>query len=182
MDPAPSRVTFIINSRYNYRAVGDPVVFGDHILLHNEKYNQFLNCSEDIAIDQSPILDLQSEFRPPSPLRKPHPTTYFRRFEANMSPNFSKWQVINYRQYKSQNEHLRLLYSGDVISLKHAETAGLLCYDEQSEKRPGNPVYVRIFKGQEVMENLTTHSLFEVQIHNLQYNETFNQLGYRLMW
>jgi hypothetical protein len=85
LDPAPSRVTFMLHSRYNYRAEGDGVVFGDHILLYNQKYNQFLNCSEEICLDQSPRLDLQSEYRPKSPLRKPHPLTYFRRFEANMS-------------------------------------------------------------------------------------------------
>ena len=161
-DPAPSRVTFILQSRYQYRAEGDCVVFGDHILLYNQKYNQFLNCSEEICLDQSPRLDLPSEYRPKSPLRKPNPLTFFRRFEANMSQNFAKWQIINYRQYKSKNEYKRLLFSGDVISLKHAETAGLLCYDEQSEKRKGEPLYVRIFKGNDEMENLTTHSLFEI--------------------
>lgn len=56
----------------------------------------------------------------------------------------------------------RLLFSGDIVSLKHAETAGLLTFDEQSEKRRGEPLYVRIFKGNDEMENLTTHSLFEV--------------------
>ena len=99
-----------------------------------------------------------------------------------MSQNFAKWQVINYRQYKGESEIKRLLFSGDVVSLKHAETAGLLCYDEQSEKRKGNPLYVRIFKGSDEMENLTTHSLFEIQIHHIDYQETFDQLGYKLMW
>ena len=51
-EPAPSRVTFMLYSRYNYRAEGDGVVFGDHILLYNSKYNQFLNCSEEICLDQ----------------------------------------------------------------------------------------------------------------------------------
>ena len=34
-EPAPSRVTFMLQSRYKYRAMGDDVVFGDHILLFN---------------------------------------------------------------------------------------------------------------------------------------------------
>jgi len=182
-EPAPSRVTFVLQSRYKYRAYGEPVVFGDHILLYNQKYNQFLNCSEEVIIDQLSRVDLPSEHRPKSPLRKPSPISFFRRFEANMSQNFSKWQVINYRQIRHAAERRRFLFSGDVISLKHAETAGLMCHDDQSYKKRGEPVYVRIYKGNDAeTENLTTHSLFEITIHKLDFQETYNQMGGCFRW
>lgn len=38
-EPSPQRVTFFIHSRYKYRQLGDEIVFGDHILLYNVKYN-----------------------------------------------------------------------------------------------------------------------------------------------
>lgn len=78
-----------------------------------------------------------------------------------MSSNFYKWQVISYRQEKNRldsNKHF--IFSGQVITLWHAETGGVLCYDELSSKKKGNPCYVRIFKGLDEADKITTNCLF----------------------
>lgn len=91
-----------------------------------------------------------------------------------MSQNYFKWQVVNYRQLKFPEERDRFIFSGDVISLKHAETGGLLCYDEYSKKRLGDPAYVRIYKGTEQTDAITTNNLFLIEMHIQDYNEIMN--------
>lgn len=59
-----------------------------------------------------------------------------------------------------------------MIRLKHAETGGYLCYDDLSKKKPGNPAYVRIFKGQDLNDRKTTNNLFEIEAHDDVKNET----------
>ena len=73
---------------------------------------------------------------------------------------------------KSDNEVKKYLFSGDVIMLKHAETAGYLCFDDQSAKRAGEPMYVRIYKGSDDSDIVTTNNLFEIEQHNSLYNDT----------
>lgn len=60
----------------------------------------------------------------------------------------------------------RFIFSGDVVRLKHAETSGYLCHDDQSKKKVGDPVYVRIFKGTDEGDVHTTNNLFEIEAHN----------------
>lgn len=67
------------------------------------------------------------------------------------------------------------VYSGDVIYLRHAETSGALCQDEHSQDkgRIGDPVYVRIYKGNE-NDKVTTNCLFEIELHNPTYSPAVN--------
>jgi hypothetical protein len=66
----------------------------------------------------------------------------------------------------------KYIYSGNIVRLKHAETAGYLCYDENSSKENGYPCYVRIYKGQDDNDRLTTNSLFEIERHDDEKRET----------
>lgn len=95
----------------------------------------------------------------------------FRRYEANISQNYYKWQVLNYRQLSTPKELERTIYSGDVIALRHAESGGRVCHDDQSVKRE-DQVYVRIYKAGDDSENLTTNNLFEVQQYYADEQET----------
>lgn len=159
-NPAPQRVTFYIQPRYRYREDGEPVVYNDHITLYNIKYNSFLHISEEYRFDQEIRPHQSSEFRPESPRRIQNPDEIYKRYEANVSPNFYKWQVICYRQVQQPKHINKFIFSGDVITLKHAETNGYLCYDEFSASRVGDPVYVRVYKGQDPDNTLTSHNLF----------------------
>lgn len=49
--PSPQRSTFYILPRYKYRQDGEPVVYNDHVILYNMKYNQYIHVSEDIVFD-----------------------------------------------------------------------------------------------------------------------------------
>ena len=69
-----------------------------------------------------------------------------------------------------------------MIYLKHGETSGILCHDEQSTKRSGDPAYVRIYKGNDDADIITTNNLFEIEQHNQGYSETVSQQGSFLTW
>lgn len=49
IDPSAQRVTFFIYPRFKYRQEGEYVVYNDHILLYNSKYNSYIHVSEDIS-------------------------------------------------------------------------------------------------------------------------------------
>jgi len=66
--------------------------------------------------------------------------------------------------------------------LKHAESNGLMCFDEISTRKSHRPVYVRIYKGLEETSFHTTNSLFEIMIYNQEYTETISRMGYFLQW
>jgi hypothetical protein len=59
--------------------------------------------------------------------------------------------------------------------MKHAETSGYLCFDEHN-KKPDNAskkaAYVRIYKGMDQFDKITTNSLFEIEAHNFTKMET----------
>jgi hypothetical protein len=74
--------------------------------------------------------------------------------------------MVNYRKYKGPKEKQEFLFSGDVITLRHAETGGLLCNDQEiSSKEVHDPCYVRIYKGKSEPEKLKSDNLFEVELH-----------------
>lgn len=107
-----------------------------------------------------------SAYRPSSPKRKSNPVEVYKQVEANVSPNYYKWQVISYKQINSSKDNERFIFSQDVICLKHGETQGLLSHDDLSTKRDGDPAYVRIYKGVDESDKYTTHNLFEIEFHN----------------
>lgn len=74
------------------------MVFNDHVLLYNTKYNCYLHISEDQLYDQVKVKSIPSKYRPRSPQRRINPDELFKRLEANCSQNYYKWQVVNYRQ------------------------------------------------------------------------------------
>lgn len=180
-EPSAQRVTFFIQQRYKYRQDGEAVVYNDHILLYNQKYNCYLHVSEDFAQEQVKLDNACSKYRPKSPIRRAHPTEIFKSLEANCSPNFYKWQLINYRQAKP-SDNLKYIYSGDVIRLKHAETNGYLCFDDISMKKTKNTCYVRIYKGVDANDRTTTNNLFEIEAHSDSRTTTTENAGRLLVW
>lgn len=65
----------------------------------------------------------------------------------------------------------KLIFSGQVITLTHAETGGALCFDEMSYKKPGCPIFARIFKGFDDSDKITTNCLFSIEIHDSVYKK-----------
>lgn len=73
------------------------MVYNDHVILYNSKYNSYIHVTEEFEFDQQVRPHQRSEYRPPSPKRNQNPDEIYKRFECNISPNFYKWQVVNYR-------------------------------------------------------------------------------------
>ena len=168
--------------RYKYRQDGEPVVYNDHVILYNVKYNQYIHVSEEVVFNQEVREYNPSEYRPLSPRRRPNPDEVYKRAEVNMSQNYYKWQVINYRQIKNYKENLRFIFSGEVICLKHAETGGFLSHDEFSAKKRMDPAYVRIYKGTNENDSITTNNLFSIEVHHPEYSDIMAQQGAFLTW
>jgi hypothetical protein len=95
---------------------------------------------------QVKVTGAPSKYRPLSPQRRVNPDTLYKRLEVNCSSNFFKWQVVPYRQF-TRLQRQKFIFSGDLVRLKHAETAGYLCHDDMNQDQPGDPVYVRVYKG-----------------------------------
>ena len=63
------------------------------------------------------------------------------------------------------------MFSGEVITLRHAETSGIMCYDELSHAKPGDPAYIREYKGTDDDMKITTNCLFEIEVHDNSYGK-----------
>ena len=155
----------------------------DHVLIYNQKYNAYVHVSDQVIFAQEVRNFAPSEYRPESPKRRENPDQVYKSCQSNMSGNFFKWEVIPYRQIAHLADFDNYVYSGDVIYLRHAETSGALCQDEHSRgpNRVGDPVYVRIYKGNE-NDKVTTNCLFEIEIHNGAYSPAANHQGCFLNW
>jgi hypothetical protein len=103
-EPSAQRVTFYIQPRYKYRQVGQNIVYNDHVLFYNQKFNSYLHVSEDQSIEQVELKSDPSSFRPKSPVRKPNPDQCFKNYDTNMSETYYKWQVVSYRQVKNEKD------------------------------------------------------------------------------
>ena len=104
----------------------------DQILLYNVKNNAYLHFSQDLVIPAAPDESVISEFRPKSPKRRRNPENLFNWYEANVSQNFQKWQIIAFRQTDDPTTTDFELHGGDVVRLKHAESGGYITVDDQS--------------------------------------------------
>ena len=70
-----------------------------------------------------------------------------------------------------------------MVRLKHTESNGYICFDEVSKEKPGNPAYLRIFKGDDVNDKFSTNSLFEIEanlagVHASSYKNNGQVLGW----
>lgn len=91
------------------------------------------------------------------------------RFEVNIGSEAKKWQIFPYRQYEDEKISSRMIYGGSVLRLKHAESGGYICIDDDSKTADGQySPYLRIYIGSQIgddaEEQLNSNSLFEIEI------------------
>jgi len=111
-----------------------------------------------------PDIPCESEFRPKSPLRRRSPEKLFYCFEANVSQNYEKWEILAYRHSQPHAIEEFLLHGGDVVRIKHAESGGYITVDEGSQEKNGmKEAYVRVYKGSDASEIMTSNQLFEIE-------------------
>lgn len=73
------------------------MVYDDHVLLFNDKFNCYLHVSEDEINYQAYKYDSVSIYRPLSPVRRQNPKELYPTKEVNVSRNFHPWQVVAYK-------------------------------------------------------------------------------------
>lgn len=64
---------------------------------------------------------------------------------------------------------MRLIYAGNVIRLKHAESGGFICVDDEGKLSTGEQqAYLRVYTGpmtgEDADEQLSTNQLFELDL------------------
>ena len=57
----------------------------------------------------------------------------FQRFEVNIGSEAKKWQVFPFRQFMDERNNQRMIFAGNVIRLKHAESGGYICLDDEGK-------------------------------------------------
>jgi len=57
-------------------------------VLFNSKFNAYIHFSKDLLRDRVRDYTFQSDFRPPSPLRRRNPENLFPWYEANVNQNY----------------------------------------------------------------------------------------------
>lgn len=90
----------------------------------------------------------------------------FERYEVNIGSEAKKWQIFPYRQFQDERLTGRLIFAGNVIRLKHAESGGFICIDDDGKLSTGETqAYLRIYSGpqtgEDADEQMSTNSLFE---------------------
>ena len=168
-NPAPSRVIFDILPRYKYRQEGDKVTYMDNILLLNTHKHGYIHYDNEMSLPVDENTHMPSSYRPNCPHRRPQLASIFQRFEVNIGSEAEKWQVIPYRQFLDDKYAARLIFGGSVIRLKHAESGGYICIDDEGKLPTGDQqAYLRIYTGpqtgEDADEQVSTNSLFEVEI------------------
>jgi hypothetical protein len=78
------------------------------------------------------------------------------------------WQIFPYRQFQDERVAGRLIFGGNVVRLKHAESGGYICLDDEGKLASGDTQgYLRIYTGAQTGENADEHTstncLFEIE-------------------
>lgn len=61
----------------------------------------------------------------------------FQRYEVNCGTESKKWQIFQYRQHMDDHKAMHFVFGGDVIRLKHAESGGYICLDDDGKLSTG---------------------------------------------
>lgn len=159
-DHGGSSVFFKILSKYKIRQEGNRVMVGDRVLLLNTKTEQFLHISE------KPI-EPERVVNPPVLMNiveiAPLPLDYTKTLEVNISIVSSHWQLFRYANHIDDD---RKLTGGEIIELHHTEYGGLIYSDGSDFTGDGlAEVYVRVFKGDDELEDKSALSLFIIENH-----------------
>lgn len=168
-NPAPSRVIFDILPRYKYRQEGDKVAYKDHILFLNTNKHGYIHYDAELSLPPDEGTHMPSSYRPSCPHRRPQLNAIFEKYEINIGSEAAKWQVFPYRQFYEEKITNRLVFGGSVVRLKHAESGGYICIDDEGKLPTGElQAYLRIYTGSSTGENadeqVSTNSLFEIEI------------------
>jgi hypothetical protein len=97
---------------------------------------------------------MPSSYRPSCPHRRPQLNAIFEKYEINIGSEAAKWQVFPYRQFYEEKITNRLVFGGSVVRLKHAESGGYICIDDEGKLPTGDlQAYLRIYTGSSTGEN-----------------------------
>jgi hypothetical protein len=157
-DKGGNSVCFKVISKYKIRQEGNRVMVGDRVLLMNTKTEQFLHISEKPIeperVANPPILMNIVEIAP-------LPLEYTKTLEVNISIVSSHWQLFRYAKHIDDD---RKLTGGQIIELHHTEYGGLIYSDGSDFTGDGlAEVYVRVFKGDDELEDKSALSLFVIE-------------------
>jgi len=166
-DEFSAKMVFKICPKYNVRQEGEPVQFGDQILIHSPKLDCYVNFSMNAALDMDIEVDIPEEtplISKPFEHRKLDRRS--KRYEAHISQfRDCVWKIYHYGSHKTEDS--MVVRGGDIIKLKHTEIEAYLAADVGMQSHEPE-IYGRIYYGNYPEENDCINTLWEVEILNYQ--------------
>ena len=166
-DEFSSKMVFKICPKYNVRQEGEPVQFGDQILIHSPKLDCYVNFSMNTALE----MDHEVEIPENTPIiSKPFEHRKLdrrsKRYEAHISQfRDCVWKIYHYGSHKTEDS--MIVRGGDIIRLKHTEIEAYLAADVCMQTQHPE-VYGRIYQGTYAEELDCINTFWEVEILNYQ--------------
>ncbi len=165
-DEYSSKMVFKIAPKYNVRQEGEPVQFGDQVLIYSSKLDCYVNFSMSNPIDMDreiPPIDDVPPITRPFDYRKLDEGS--QRYEAHISQfRDCLWKIYHYSSYKSEEESM-IVRGGDLVRIRHTEHEAYLAADYCMQTE--NPeVYGRLYYGEFSEESESMNSIWEVEIDN----------------
>ena len=129
------------------------------------KTNNYVHVSDKIIPKDQNLAKLNlNEHKPKSPNYRTSSRKIAVHFEVNASAPLERWRFVKYCQEMSE-DRVKFLKGGDVVRLKHSEYGGFLSNDMNIFTKEGfNECYVSVCTGPEDLENVSSASLFEIEI------------------
>jgi len=163
-DEYSSKMVFKICPKYNVRQEGEPIQFGDQVLIYSGKLDCYVNFS------MSNPIEMDKEIPPIDnipPITKPFDYRTLdegsQRYEAHISQfRDCLWKIYHYSSYKSEEESM-IVRGGDLVRIRHTEHEAFLAADYCMQAE--NPeVYGRLYYGEFSEESESINSIWEVEI------------------
>lgn len=164
-----SRMAFRIRPKYSVRQEGEPIQFGDEILIYSSKLDCYVNFSLNYPIE------IDREVRIPA--RLPSITKPFehaklikgcKRYEAHISQfKHCTWRMYFYGS--AQVDESNTVRGGDLVLLKHSQDdieAYLTADDCLKSQTP--EAYGRVYNGEFEEERDCINAIWEVETDNYQ--------------
>ena len=162
-----TKMVFRIQPRYSIRQEGEPIQYGDQILINYSKLGCYVNFSTNFPVEiDTPVNFPNEEATITEPYENKKLSESSTRFEAYIS-QFQDciWRVYYFGTQKEQDP---IVVKGrDLIRLRHIEQpaflGGELCLRSRDPE-----VYGRIYTGEDEAEHDSLNTIWEVETDNHQ--------------
>ena len=162
-----TKMVFRIQPRYNIRQEGEPIQYGDQILINYAKLGCYVNFSTNFPVEIDTPINVPND---ETPITAPYENKKLNESSTRFEAYISQFQDCVWRVYYfgTQKEQDHVVVKGrDLIRLRHIEQPSFL--GGESCLRSLDPeVYGRIYTGEDEAEHDSLSTIWEVETENYQ--------------